>query len=295
MFKNPVTHNGQFHADEVCAMAFLRLAGLLSKAVPITRSTEPKVWETADILIDIGSKYEPSTNRYDHHQASFTLQRPCGTQYAAFGLIVKHFYEHLMSKEEYADFDKRFVRLIDGADTGKLFHSGQVVTFQGIISGFLPLDTDEPHAFDAAFYQAVALAELVIKNQLEFTKFRVRSDRDVRRAVKESSLFDGQAVVLPARLLWKEVIPDEFPSVKVVIFKHLRGGWAAQVVPYAADGYDSQIKFPAEWAGLTNKELDSVAGLPGCKFCHKARFLIVHQTYDGIMEMVKHTLSTANR
>jgi uncharacterized UPF0160 family protein len=62
-----VTHDESFHCDETFAIAALRIH---LKEIPheIIRTRDKALIETADFVIDVGGIYDPSRNRFDHHQ-----------------------------------------------------------------------------------------------------------------------------------------------------------------------------------------------------------------------------------
>lgn len=60
-----VTHNGQFHADEVLACGIMKC---IYPECIIVRSREEEIINKADIVIDVGKQYSPTNNRFDHHQ-----------------------------------------------------------------------------------------------------------------------------------------------------------------------------------------------------------------------------------
>jgi uncharacterized UPF0160 family protein len=60
-----VTHDGQFHADEVVACMMLKK---LYYPVEIVRTRDPKEIENAFFVVDVGGKYNPKKNMFDHHQ-----------------------------------------------------------------------------------------------------------------------------------------------------------------------------------------------------------------------------------
>src|SRR5687767_7701889 len=78
-----VTHDGPFHADDVFAYAVLRAA---LGDIQLVRSREPAVIDSADLVFDVGSEYDPSARRYDHHMRERPL-RSSGTPYSSVGLI----------------------------------------------------------------------------------------------------------------------------------------------------------------------------------------------------------------
>lgn len=87
------THNGKFHADEVLACVLLQLTSNWSAdRVSITRTRDPSVLETIDLLVDVGGQYDPAKDRYDHHQPSFTdtFSAEHRTLLSSAGLIYKY-------------------------------------------------------------------------------------------------------------------------------------------------------------------------------------------------------------
>ncbi|KAF5961640.1 hypothetical protein HYC85_002849 [Camellia sinensis] len=64
------THDGSFHCDEALGCFMIRLTTKFS-AAEIVRTRDPKVLETLDAVLDVGGVYDPSRDRYDHHQKGF--------------------------------------------------------------------------------------------------------------------------------------------------------------------------------------------------------------------------------
>ena len=65
------THDGRFHADEIFALAILNL---IYPDLKIVRSRDEKVYNKADIIVDVGHIYNPENLIFDHHQRSFSLK-----------------------------------------------------------------------------------------------------------------------------------------------------------------------------------------------------------------------------
>lgn len=92
MTKTIVTHDGTFHADEVTAIAII--TQVIGEDYELFRSRDPEVWKSADYLIDVGLRYDPEKNLFDHHQAkkvdTFSKQHiiplsSCGMVYKKYG------------------------------------------------------------------------------------------------------------------------------------------------------------------------------------------------------------------
>ena len=69
------THPGNFHADDVFAVAVL---GLVQGPLEIVRTRDESVLAAADFRVDIGSRSDPATGDFDHHQRGGAGERANG-------------------------------------------------------------------------------------------------------------------------------------------------------------------------------------------------------------------------
>jgi len=88
MMKIIAVHNGEFHTDDVFAVAILKL--IYPNLIAIRTRDKDKLKEV-DARVDVGFKYDPSSGDYDHHQKEGAGKRKNGVPYASAGLIWKHF------------------------------------------------------------------------------------------------------------------------------------------------------------------------------------------------------------
>ena len=87
------THDGRFHCDEVLACTMLTNYVLQFKGAEILRSRDPKVWDTCDIIVDVGGKHEPP-RLLDHHQIEFKDTFPGhNIRLSSAGLVYLHYPE----------------------------------------------------------------------------------------------------------------------------------------------------------------------------------------------------------
>lgn len=293
IFTRPTTHSKKFHADEVCGMAFLRAIGAIADTTKIIRTLDQHVIDEADLVLDIGRVYSPKEHRYDHHQNDFKEVRKCGTSFASFGLVVRHFALFILSEEEYEQFDYHFVRPIDAADNGQMLHTGKVVTFQHALSMFMPtwLEGNTDELIDKAFDKAVEFAKTTIELQIKHTKALVQAITIVREAYNNST--NKKIVELPHHLPWYEELSRPEYDALVVIYPHIRGGYAIQVVPLGADTFDSKIQFPKAWCGLIAEDLQQVTGVADASFAHKAGFLVTAKTKEGAYQLAQKAIEQA--
>jgi len=123
------THDGTFHCDEALACYMLRLTETYKNA-EIIRTRDESILKTLSILVDVGSVYDPSTCRFDHHQRGFneTLSPRHKTKLSSAGLIYKHFGLEIIEnitklsandiKIVYDKVYESFIEAIDGIDNG---------------------------------------------------------------------------------------------------------------------------------------------------------------------------------
>lgn len=90
--KTIVTHSGTFHADESLAVFMLKQLPEYKNA-KVIRTREAELIKQADIVVDVGAIYDPSTNRFDHHQRGFeeTFSKEYKIKLSSAGLVYKHF------------------------------------------------------------------------------------------------------------------------------------------------------------------------------------------------------------
>lgn len=64
------THSGTFHCDEVLAVFLL---GQLPEFQnhKLLRTRDQQLLDQCDIVVDVGSVFDPTKKRYDHHQNTF--------------------------------------------------------------------------------------------------------------------------------------------------------------------------------------------------------------------------------
>jgi uncharacterized UPF0160 family protein len=94
-----VTHDGNFHADDVFACATLSLwAKKQGYDCVITRTREAHIVAKADIVVDVGMEYDPQRGRFDHHQRGGAGTHENGVPYASFGLVWKHYASFICGK-----------------------------------------------------------------------------------------------------------------------------------------------------------------------------------------------------
>ncbi len=279
-----VTHNGAYHADDVFAVAILKLIHPDAKVV---RTRDSQLISEADIVVDVGYIYDLETNRFDHHQPEFKDIRVDGTPYSACGLIWKHFSSKLCSNEEAVMIDSRLICGIDAIDNGVPFGKNKFGAkpygLSKVLELFMPT-FQETKEFDTAFLEAVELAKSILVREMAVAKAQLSAKIIVRKALTEYS--DKDYVVIEEYCPWKTTVIKESDKL-LAVFGRSDGAWTVSTVPIEFDTYDSRIDLPESWAGLQNEELAKVTGVSDAIFCHKARFIAAAQSKEGAIMLAK--------
>lgn len=287
-----VTHDGSFHADEVFALAALRLA---HGVIGILRSRDPEVLAQCDLRVDVGRRYDPETGDFDHHQGD-AGQRSNGIKYASFGLVWKQVGEQLCGSAEIAaEIDGGLVAPVDAADNGQELADLKVpgvapYTLGRLIGSLGPQwdDPDQEAATNEGFGEALRLADGILRREIAAGQARARAKAKVREAIAAAD--DPRLIELPSGMPWKDVVVNEAPDALVVMYERSNGSWGIQAVPAARTGFDNRRDLPAAWAGLEGEELAQVTGVADATFCHIGRFMAVARSREGALALARRSL-----
>ncbi|XP_074291753.1 uncharacterized protein LOC141618546 [Silene latifolia] len=317
------THNGSFHCDEALGCSLLRLTSKFSGS-NIVRTRDPEVLETLDAVVDVGGVFEPTRDRYDHHQKGFNEVFGHGfdTKLSSAGLVYKYYGKEIIAKQLEVDQEhpdvyrlflavyKNFVEAVDAADNGISQYNSDLLpkyvinTYLSSRVGRLNLNWTDPDQSSErendAFQKAMTLTGTEF---LETVHFYARSWLPARSIVMEclAARHDvdssGEIMVLKKSCPWKLHIfelEEEMkiePSVKYVIYEDdRRTSWRVQAVAVGPDRFESRKPLPNQWRGLEGNELSEISGIPGCVFVHMSGFIGGNKTNEGAIEMARASL-----
>ncbi|KAK4352770.1 hypothetical protein RND71_028289 [Anisodus tanguticus] len=317
------THHGSFHCDEALGCFMIRLTNKYYNA-QIVRTRDTRVLETLDAVLDVGGVYDPSLDRYDHHQKGFEEVFGHGftTKLSSAGLVYKHFGKEIIAKELQVDVEhpdvhrlflavyKSFMEAIDAIDNGiNQYDTDQPPRYVNNTHlssrvGKLNLDWTEPDQSsereNEAFQRAMDLAG---SEFLDSVRYYARSWLPARSIVMECVSArhkidpSGEIVVWSTFCPWKlhlfelEEETKIDPPIKYVLYQDDRSkGWRVQAVAVAPDRFESRKALPSQWRGLRDDELSKETGIPGCVFVHMSGFIGGNQTYEGALAMAKAAL-----
>jgi len=184
--KKIVTHNAGFHVDDIFGVATLLLL-LGEENCEVVRSRVPDVIESGDYVLDVGTVYDPTKNRFDHHQDGGAGERSNGIPYASFGLIWKKFGEKLSGSEAVANaIDELLVQPVDGFDNGlDIVKQGvpglQPYLLQNVVWAFEPAWEEKGRTHDEGFSEMVIFAKRILEREIIRMKKKHRAFTTTRR------------------------------------------------------------------------------------------------------------------
>jgi uncharacterized UPF0160 family protein len=287
-----VTHPGNFHADDVFAVAVL---SLVHDDLEIVRTRDDARVAAADVRVDLGGRSDPSTGDFDHHQRGGAGARANGIWYASFGLVWREFGPSLAGGEEAAEaIDQRLVQGVDANDTGQnistaLFDGIRPMTVSGVIAAMNPVWDEQltEAQEDARFGEAVAVARTILERELAGARAYRRALDLVRAAIERST--DPRVVELDRKLPWHETVVTTAPEALYVVYPK-SDGWGLQAVPKVLGEFENRRDLPEAWAGLSGAELATVTGVEDAVFAHVKRFYASAGSREGILALAAEAL-----
>lgn len=284
-----VTHSGKFHADEVFSTILLEK---MYTDIKLIRISEIDGYDLENkIVYDIGG------GRFDHHQQGGNGQRKSGIKYAAFGLLWNEYGKNFLKNLNVEDveecfhiIDKNFVQFIDAVDNGQVEFEKikiNIVSLSDVIEGLNPR-WDEEIDSDEKFYEALDIARKIFDNKIQSAISKTRAKKFVDEAIEISQ---NGVMILDKYMPYQDFIfeskNEKAKEILYVVFKSNRGGYTVRAVSKEPGSFDCRKKFPKEWAGLRNEELQKATGVKTANFCHNALFICVAQTLEDAILLAK--------
>lgn len=280
------THNGNFHADDVFAVAALKH---LFPSAKIIRTRDLDVMAKADMVLDVGGIYDAEKDRFDHHQKGGAGARENGIPFSSFGLVwQKYGLEICAGDQEVTNaLDKNLVSTIDAIDCGHVEGVQTGISLSQAISMFNPTWQEEGD-FDACFDEAVAFASRILARFIAAASGGVNAKTIVANAIEKAA--DPRVIVLEQYTPWKTTVLRLSQDALFIVYPSQTGEWRIQTVPVELGSFEDRKKLPTPWAGLSDKELQDVTGLDDAMFCHNGLFIAGCASFENTMKMAEMAL-----
>lgn len=280
--KTVVTHSRQFHADELMAIALLKVY-YFEESPKIIRTRDEsdleKYKKDPDVfVIDVGFEFNESLKNFDHHQKTFTDCWSDKTPLSSCGLIWrwlrenKYLHQH-MNEIMMDTIEKEIIKKVDAHDNGV-----SIWRDASVLSGFNRDHHDDGVIF-SQFKMALSVAKSIYINSFYHLKAKVKAEKNIFKAIKKShDLKYNHTVVFESKLNdGVNVVSDNSPYHWVIIPRK-KGSWKIQAVPLSSKkAFTQRSTPPSEWLGLSNEKLKSISGIDGLIYCHKNGFMLIFE------------------
>ncbi len=286
--KTVVTHSGKFHADDVFAVATLRI---FSRGhLRVVRTRDRHLIDKADWVVDVGDIYDSRKNRFDHHQPRRAGKRKNGVLFASFGLVWEKYGRIVCGGREIADYlDQRLVQFIDAEDNGsRLFKPTKdflPYTISDVVSVLNPNWGEEKSA-NQAFREAVKIAQKIILREILRARVMQKAKKSVLGSYRKAS--DKRIILLNNPYPWQEFLVP-FPKPRFIVYPE-DNFWIVVAVRKNLLGFAVREPFPRRWAGKRGKKLAALSGVRDALFCHRNLFLAVAKSREGAVKLAKKAL-----
>jgi uncharacterized UPF0160 family protein len=278
-------HGGKFHADDVfCAV----IAEKLNLVNIVVRTRDASVIGNAKIVADVGMCYDPTTLSFDHHQEDIFLTSNV-VPACACELMFTYYQGRLMSTEcgvgittqQEKDIAARkiiklFIRPISAHDNGvdasreelrfydQTTLSRRVERLNGMFQGFEKAMKMVTSEYDSLLLHVVMPYVKIFPDvSLWCTAIADKAEDDSIRVLYS-----------PVSFHWDEFV-DELQAYNInVVVTPNRKGYSAFAIPAREGSLCPRFKFPSEWRGLEQRELERVSGIRDLQFCHVGGWLL---------------------
>jgi len=323
------THSGTFHADEVLACYLLSQHPLFANH-KVLRTRDEQLLDQCDIVVDVGSVYDPDKKRFDHHQSTFqetfTSLRPelgeiGNVRLSSAGLIYVHYGETVIAellkkqknivlteKQMMSVFTKiytSFIQELDGIDNGVPQFDGEPryrinSHLSNRVKNFNPCWTEDktPTEVDALFHEAKEYVGKEFKDKVEyFGSAWLPARKIVEKAVEDRKNLhpSGDIIELARFCPWQEHLREierdiEGVEIKYVLFESGKEDYRVQCVPVKEGSFICRKFLCKKWWGTRDEELEKNSGIHGIKFCHATGFIGGNKTREGALKMAEVSL-----
>ena len=282
-----VTHNGNFHADDVFSIAVLKH---LYPSFNLVRTRDKALMDSADIVIDVGGQYDPDAGRFDHHQRGGAGERENGIPYSSFGLVWQKYGLALCDNNQaVADrVDAGLVSTIDAIDCGHVEGVQQGISLSQTISMYNPTWEESPE-FDKCFDEAVEFASRVLTRFIASASGSVNAKAIVAKAIESAE--DPRVIVLEKYTPWKKTVHILSSEALYMVYPSHSGQWILQTVPVEPGSFEDRKSLPKAWAGLSDEDFQAKTGLDDAVFCHNGLFIAGTKSFESTMELAEVALA----
>lgn len=291
-----ITHKGSFHADDIFAVATLKIFlenKFFKPRIKIFRTRDLGLIKKGDFVVDVGMKYEPENLFFDHHQGGVG-QRKNGIPFSSFGLVWKKYGLELCGKAEiFESIDNRLVQFFDACDNGiDIFElkneNTSVYGFCEMIECYNFIAKQDKKNSLKIFLKLVDLAKDILMAEILYASDLIFQKNELRNILKNNP--NKFFVVLEKdyddMVIQKMLI--NYPDILFLIAPDKgNNAWKLKTIRKNPNTFESRRLLPESWAGKRGEELVQITGIFDAVFCHNGRFIAFVKSKESALKMVK--------
>ena len=254
-------HDGRFHADELLAIAVIKVA-LPDRKIIINRSRDRYAWQHADLVIDCGGPNNP----FDHHYSGAPIHSN-SIPYASCGLILDAIEEDLQLRNQlYCDMFYS-VEWDDNTVRGEIPPVGWDLkpNLLAWVPHFQPMKDTAPSEytlrayFDRALNMTVDIYKSVRANAIIKLHNKTQLDKN-RIMIKDNFGWCTDGFTSYGHFLYTH------PEVLGVVIPENGGGYTIKLARVSANDPCLKTTVPAIWCGLTDYDLERISMIKGLTY-----------------------------
>lgn len=291
-----VTHDGTFHADDLFATATLSI--LNNGNIKIIRTRDPKIIEKGDYVYDVGGEYNPSMNRFDHHQKGGAGNRENGVPYAAFGLVWKTYGEQVCGSKEVAKvIEYKIACPIDALDNGldlvkPIFSGVYPYAVEPIFLSEIPTWKENIKEIDGIFKKQYKKVAELLKREIKIAQDDMEAKDILLSAYNNSK--DKRIIIINKnfpRYLYQNFLSNFAEPIYLVFPSGHSDIWKIEAIRKNNDTIESRKSFPETWRGVLDKDkLKDISKIPEIIFCHQGGFLAETESKESAIKLAEKAL-----
>jgi len=285
-----ITHSGNFHVDDVFAVAVLDM--VLGGEYTLIRTRDVEIIQTGDYVVDVGGEYDSVRNRFDHHQEGGGGVRENGIPYSSLGLVWKKYGTTLCGSPEVAGIiDKNICVSIDAGDNGvETFTPTREDIFpyglHSINNAFRPTWKEEQYDYDVGFRAMLVCAKKILEREIAHARDEREGEVLAEEAYQRAE--DKRIIILDGHYPYENVLSKHFESLYVVKPDHQNGGrWKVKTIRDDPRSFADRKPFPSSWAGKMGDNLVAVSGVSDATFCHNKLFIVGANSKEGAIALAR--------
>lgn len=295
-----VTHSGQFHTDDVFAVATLQLLLEKNFSLTVIRTRDEKIINDADYVVDVGEVYDPAAKRFDHHQGEGAGVRGDSIPYASFGLVWKEYGKEVCGGDTdiAASIEQKIVKPVDAMDNGISFMKSEredlfMYDLKDLTFTYKNTWKEGDDVLDKNFEYLIGFAKELIKREISVLKDIRDGDKEVHKIIAQQQ--DKTLLILDKPYQYELVVSMYHYILLVVHPKRQEGTWAVETARDSVRSYESRMQLPEEWAGKRSEELVKLTGVDDAVFCHRGRFIALAKSREGVLKLAHIALERAGK